>query len=102
MSYQILTDTMFAHIAEALGVHVMALVVEHALWQTRQKYQEADLIYFAEDRINVEALDSLDPDRAELIFHEFHMMVVATLSRLLGDQIAQRLAGNLEGSMGVS
>ncbi len=101
MSYQKLTDEMFTHITEALGVHVMALVVEHALWQTKQKYQEADLITFIDDKIQLEALDNLDSDRARLITQEFQMMVVATLSRLLGEQIARQLTGDLQEVSGV-
>ncbi len=100
--YQKIADEMFTHIGEALGVHVMALVVEHALWQTKQKYQEAELITFSEDRVNMEAIDKLDPQKAELLFQEFHIMIIATLSRLLGEQIAQQLAGNLGKNLGVT
>ena len=90
---------MFTYIGEALGVHVLILVVEHALWQTKQKYEEADLIKITEDRINMEALDTLDPQIAWLIMKEFNMMIVATLSRLMGEQIAQQLASKLEESL---
>ncbi|HBF40121.1 MAG TPA: hypothetical protein DDW50_22795, partial [Firmicutes bacterium] len=87
---------MFTSVGQAIGIHVLLLVMEHALWQTKQKYEEANLIRFSEESVSLEELGKIDRDKADLIAHEFVMAIVSTLSRLVGKQLAQQLTEQLQ------
>jgi len=71
------------------------LIMEHALWQTKQKYEEAMLIKFSEEGIDLGSLESLPADRAGEVAREFIMAIIATLGKLVGMQMAQQLAEEL-------
>lgn len=87
---------MFTSVGQAIGIHVMLLVIEHAHWKTRQKYEEAELIHFSEEGITLDGLDQLEPARAKIVAYEFIMLVVATLGRLVGKQLALQLTEQLQ------
>lgn len=96
--YQKMLKEMFEAVSQAIGVHVMLLVIEQALWKTKFEYQEAELIKFSEDGISLDGLDGIDKERADLVFHEFVMAIVSTLSRLVGIQLANQLTYHLKTS----
>lgn len=99
-TYRDMVKEIFESVGQAIGIHIMLLVVEHALWKTKQKYEEAALISFSEESICLEKLDDLEPEKAKLILKEFIMAIVSTLSRLVGIQLADKLTeqlGNLNG-----
>jgi hypothetical protein len=87
---------MFESVGQAVGIHVLLLVIEHAHWKIKQKYDEADLIHFSEEGVNLDRLDELEPARANMVAHEFIMLVVATLGRLVGKQLARQLTEQLQ------
>lgn len=89
------TET-FHTVGQAIGIHVMLLVVEHALWKTKHKYQEASLINFSEDGIVLQGLSELEPERARAIAQEFILSIIATLGRLVGQQLAHQLTEQLQ------
>lgn len=95
-SYQNMINEIFLKVGQAVGVHVVLLVIEHSLWKTRHKYADADLIRFSEEGIELEALAQLDSDKAEAIAEEFITMFVATLGRLVGKQLARQLIHQLD------
>jgi len=86
----------FNSVGQAIGIHVMLLVIEHAQWKTRQKYEAAELIRYSEEGIFLDRLEELDPVKAKLIAHEFVMSIVATLGRLVGKQLALQLTEQLK------
>jgi hypothetical protein len=94
-TYNDIADNMFKTVGQSIGIHVMLLVVEHALWKTKQRYEEADLIKYSEDGIFLEGLKKLEPDKAKVLAHEFIMQVIASLGRLVGKQIAHQLIKQL-------
>ncbi len=87
---------MFTSVGQAIGIHVLLLVIEHAHWKIKQKYDEAELIQFSEEGINLDRLDELEPARAKIVAYEFVMLVVATLGRLVGKQLACQLTEQLQ------
>lgn len=93
---QEIIENMFCSIERALGVHVTLLLVERAIWKVREKYEEANLIEFSEQGINFDQLINVDPAKVNLITQEFITAFVATLSRLVGKQIASELTKQLE------
>lgn len=88
-------NDIFEKVGQAVGVHVILLVVEHSLWKTRHKFADADLISFSEEGVNLEGLMQLDSDKAQVVTQEFITMFVATLGRLVGKQLAQQLIPQL-------
>ncbi len=86
----------FHSVSEAIGVHVMLIVLERSLWKTKIKYPEAEKISFSEDGIVFDELDKFDPDKAEQITKEFILSIIETLGRLVGMQVAEKLTEKLK------
>ena len=93
--YSDMVNDVFDSVKQAVGVHVMLLVIERALWQTKYKYEEAALITFSEDGIVLDDLASLDPERARLVAYSFITSVISILSNLVGKQLAHQLTNQL-------
>lgn len=96
-TYKTMAGETFHSVGKAIGIHVMLLVIEHALYKTKHKYEEAELISFSEEGIDMDRLDGLEIDRARLVAHEFTMSIVTTLGRLVGKQMAKQLTDQLKG-----
>lgn len=94
-TYKKMIPEVFQSISQAIGIHVMLLVLEHAIWQTKFKYEEAGLIKFSEDGVSLDGLDTLEPEKAQMIAYEFIMAVIGTLGRLIGMQLANQLTERL-------
>lgn len=95
-AYKAMCSEMFNSVGQAIGIHVLILVIERAQWQTKQKFEEAALICLSEEGISLDELDKIDPDKAVLVAHDFIMGIVSTLSRLVGKQLAQQLTEQLQ------
>lgn len=95
-TYKKMSQEIFQSVGKAIGVHVILLVVEHALWKTKHKYEEAGMITFSEDGISMDKLEELDEERAKLVAYEFTMSIVNTLGRLVGKQLANQLTKQLK------
>jgi hypothetical protein len=95
-AYKVMCAEMFKAVGQAIGIHVLLLVIEHSLWQTKQKYEEAALIRFSEEGISMDNLDNIDSEKADLVAHDFIMEIVTTLGRLIGKQLAQQLTAQLQ------
>lgn len=95
-NYKHMVKETFASVGQAIGIHVMLLVVERALWTTRHKYEEAAVITCSEEGVTLDGLDELDPERASLIAHFLMMSIISTLGRLVGIQLAKQLTEHLQ------
>lgn len=85
----------FARLSEAVGVHVMVLVGEYALWRAKHKFGDAALVTVSEEGFALDGLDSLPMERAQEIMDELLLAIVDTLGRLVGVQMAKELADQL-------
>jgi hypothetical protein len=94
--YKSMINSTFDSVEKAIGIHVMLLVVEHALWNTRNKFEEANLITFSEDGIVLDTLEELEPQKAEAVAQCLILDIIATLGRLVGKQLAQQLLKELQ------
>jgi len=94
-TYNDMADNMFKTVGQSIGIHVMLLVVEHAIWKIKKRYEKADLIKYSEDGISLEGLNELEPDKAKVLAYEFIMEIIASLGRLVGKQIAHQLVEQL-------
>lgn len=95
-TYKKMIPDVFQSVGQAIGIHVMLIVLEHALWQTKYKYEDAGLIEFSEHGVSLDRLDDLEPEKAQLIAYEFVMAVISTLGRLVGMQLANQLTEKLQ------
>ena len=95
-TYKKMIPEVFQSVSQAIGIHVLLIVLEHALWQTKYKYEEADLIKFSEYGISLDGLDNLEPDKAQSVTYEFIMAVINTLERLVGMKLANQLTEQLQ------
>lgn len=95
-SYMITVNKLFSIVGQAVGIHVSMLVIEHSIWLTRQKYEEASLIVFSEEGISLENLGSIEPVLASTVAYEFITAIRATLGRLIGKQLARQLTEQLQ------
>lgn len=85
----------FDSVSKVIGIHVMLLILEHALWKTGQKYEEAALINFSENGITLNEIENLQPERARLIIYELMISIITTLGNLVGKQLANNLMKQL-------
>lgn len=95
MAYKKMLPEIFHSVTLAIGSQVMLIVLERSLWKTKIKYPEAENIYFTEEGIFLDKLDSLEPEYAEKIVREFVLSIVETLGKLIGLQVAEKLTEKL-------
>jgi hypothetical protein len=95
--YQRIGEELFQSVGQSLGIHVLLLIIEHALWQTKQKNGDAILITYTEAGISFDELaKNLDPVRAEQAAHELITAIVSALGKLVGIQIVNQLTEQLQ------
>ena len=94
--YKSMINSKFDSVEKAIGIHVMLLVVEHALWNTRNKFEEARLITFSEDGIVLDGLEEMEPEKAVAIAQCLILDIINTLGRLVGKQLAHQLLKELQ------
>lgn len=90
-TYDAVLKEMFQSVGRSVGVHVLLLIVERALWVVQHEYEEAALITYSEEGVSLNGLASLDQDRADQIAHHLVVNIVDTLGRLVGKQLAERM-----------
>lgn len=90
-----MVEQMFDTVGEAVGIHVLLLITERAVWKTKEKYDEATLIKFSEEGIVLDQLQSIGEERTKLIVNEFILAFTATLGRLIGKQLVSQLMAQL-------
>ena len=95
-TYQNMVSEMYISMEKAIGSHVVQILIEHAHWQTKQKYEEAKLIKCSAEGISFDDLREIATEKKELIAHEFVMQIVAGLGRLVGKEMANKLTLYLE------
>lgn len=83
-------------VGQAVGTHVLLLVVERSLWLTRHKHQEAARVTYSEAGVSLNGLSDLDQELAVRIAHDLVMTIVSTLGRLIGKQLAERIVEQLD------
>lgn len=85
---------------KSLGIHVVTIIFEHALWKTKHKYEEADLISLNDETVHLDLSDKIDPEKAEFVVHEFLLSIIDSLTCLVGKQMAAKLVRELNNEEG--
>jgi hypothetical protein len=92
VNYQALLSEIFDSVAPSVGIQVLLLILERALWKTKIKYPDADKIKFNELGISTKDLSVLEAEKTANIINEFIFSIIETLNRLVGIQVAQKIA----------
>lgn len=99
--YNDLANRTWANMVRMVGVHTVMVLAQRALWVTGQKYPEAEAIKFDEGGISFEGLKSLgDARKAIAVVEEFHGALITILARLVGLDIAKKIAREIDPVIG--
>lgn len=94
--YKDTINNIFNSVKESVGTIVLLIILEHAQWKTKLKYQEASLIEYNEEGICIKELEKLHPEKAEIIIHEFISCIIFSLGRLIGLELASKITKDLK------
>ncbi len=94
--YNDLAGKAWQRMADMIGVHAVLILTQQAVWMTRQKYAEAELITISDEGISFNELNGIDPGVIKMLAEEFIGSLISILTRLLGTDIAARLAREIQ------
>ncbi|MEW5785797.1 MAG: hypothetical protein AB1767_12130 [Bacillota bacterium] len=94
--YNSLAAQVWERMVNLVGVHTVTLLVQRALWLTRQKYIEAELIVFSESGISFEELRIIDRGQVRALMEEFISSLIGILTGLIGKEITEKLAREID------
>ena len=82
----------------SLGAHTTRVLLARAIWQSAQRHPDLALLHHDEAGLSFEALEqsyaTRPQDEIEGAFNDLCAEMLLLLARLLGQEIAQRLARN--------
>ncbi len=91
--YGDLAAKVWDRMVELVGVHTVMVLVQRAVWVTQQKYSDAEFIQFDENGISFNMLkEKIHSDDIKEIVEEFFGSLISILTRLVGEDIAKKLA----------
>ena len=91
---------LWERMVRAIGIHTVNVLMERAIYQAAQKHPELALIERSDEGIRFDALERAYADRPERevsdAFSDLTQELLLILARLLGREMAERLASELE------
>lgn len=94
--YQKMFDEVFQSVGQAIEIDVLLLILERSLRSIKENDEDAYRITFSEEGIFLEGLKELDEQTAVVIAHDFMISIIATLGRLVGRQLFEKLAKQIK------
>lgn len=95
--YNDLANKTLSKMVSLVGVHTVTILVQRAVWITSQQYNEADCIKFDENGISLHALETMaEPERIKEVVEAFFESLVGILTRLVGSNITERIAQEID------
>lgn len=82
-------------VSTTVGVHLMAIILEHARWQLSRSHQEAAMIAISQDGASLKAMAELPPDKLAAVARDFVTAIVGVLGNLVGTQLAAQFMRDL-------
>lgn len=85
-----------------LGIHTVNVLLDRAIWEASQRHPELALIQRNDEVLSFVALEkayAAKPEDAAAAFNDLSSELMLILARLLGREMAQRLAAELEVKM---
>jgi hypothetical protein len=97
-----LTD-LWQQMVRTVGIHTVNVLMDRAIWEASQKHPELALIQYGDTGLSFEALDkryaSRSSEEVADAFGDLTSQLLLILTRLLGREMAQRMAQELEAKM---
>ena len=88
--------SLWERLVTTLGIHTVRVLLTRALWQTAQRHPDLALLHHDEAGLSFEALEqsyaTRPLDEIEGAFNDLCAEMLLLLARLLGQEMAQRLA----------
>jgi len=94
--YNDLAEQIWNKIVPLLGVHTVMVLVQRALWMTKQKYFDAGAIKVDESGIFFNDLAGMDAEDLKKILEDFFSSLVCILARLVGEEIANKITRKID------
>jgi len=94
--YNDLAHQIWSKMVALVGIHTVMVLVQRALWMTKQKYFEAEAIKVSEDGIFFDALQGMETKRLKTILEEFFGSLVSILTRLVGNEITKKITQEID------
>lgn len=95
-TYKANMPRVFDSVRSVLGINVMLIVLESALYKIRNQYPEASAIHFSENGIVLDEIEKLPTDKAIIIIEGFMQSVIDTMARLMGKKKVEAAAFQLK------
>jgi hypothetical protein len=89
-------------LVRTLGIHTVRVLLNRALWQTAQRHPDMALLHHDDAGLSFEALEqryaTRPQEEIDAAFNDLSAELLLILARLLGGEVAQRLADEREGT----
>lgn len=94
---------LWERMVRGIGIHTVNVLMERAIFQASQRHPELELIERTDEGLRYGALETALKDRPERdiadAFNDLTSELLLIMTRLLGTEMAQRLAAELEVKM---
>ncbi len=101
--YEQRLNDLWERMVRAIGIHTVNVLIERAIWQASQKHPELALIARTDEGLSYEAFERAVADQPEeqiaAAFEDLSSELMLILARLLGREMAERLAQELQAKM---
>ncbi len=94
--YNDLAEQIWNKIVPLLGVHTVMVLVQRALWMSKQKYFDAGAIKVDESGIFFNDLSGMETEDLKNILEDFFSSLVCILARLVGEEIATKITRKID------
>ncbi len=95
--YLDLSNKVWKRMVDLVGVHTVLILVSRAVWDTERKYEQAKFIRFSEDGILLDDLiKNVEAQTVKVVFEEFFGSLISILTRLVGRDITEKLAHEVD------
>jgi len=98
--YEERLQSLWERMVRAIGIHTVNVLMERAIWQASQKHPELALIERTDEGLSFGAFEqaagNLSADKLAEAFEDLSSELMLILTRLLGREMAGRLARELE------
>ena len=94
---------LWERMVQTIGIHTVSVLMDRAIWDVSRKHPELALIQHSETGLSFAALNrsyaNQSPQEVVEAFSDLSSELMIILARLLGQEMAQRLAAELEAKM---
>jgi len=101
--YEQRLNSLWERMVRAIGLHTVNVLMERAIWEASKKHPELALIERTDEGLSYSAFEQAVADQPEeqiaAAFDDLSSELMVILARLLGREMAERLAQELQAKM---